>query len=84
MFMLEEDLHFSQSTKLYAVTDSNHYSTDELNCLALRRGRKERGVAIIRTNKRAEKGIREKGEEIKVRKSCNGLRNKMNGVSPRK
>jgi len=83
--MLEEDLNLSQSTKLYAVTDSWHYWTDELNCLALRRGRKERGVAIRRTSKRAEKGIRENGEkEIKVRKGGNGLRNKINGVSPRK
>jgi len=67
------------------VTDSWRYSTDELNCLAPRRGRKEREVAIIRTNKKAEKGLREKGEkEIKVRKGCNGLRNKIIGVSPRK
>jgi len=36
-----------------------------------------------KTDKRAEKGIRENGEkEIKVRKGCNGLRNKINGVSP--
>ena len=30
-------------------------------------------MAILRTNKRDEKGIREKGEEIKVRKGYNGL-----------
>ena len=78
-------MNLSQSTKLYVVTDSWHYSTDEKNCLALRRGRKERDVAIRRTNKRAEKGIRENGEkDIKVRKGCKGLRNKINWVSARK
>lgn len=42
-------------------------------------------MAIRRTSKRAEKGIREIGEkEIKVRKGCNGLRNKMSVGSPRK
>ena len=73
--MLEENLNLSQSTKFYSVTDSWHCSTDELNCLALRRWRKERGMAIRRTNKRAKKGVQENGEKEKeVRKGCNGLK----------